>query len=792
MKKYILIIALLFCGFVVSNASILTKNSVELVVGSNPVSILENPSDGMIHIFCAGVDANDNNVYDEVEDEKPSWWTYNPAGSSVEPTMVKEFDNYFVSPFKPTVDTIKGYTTVILPFAASKTDGQFTGNGFVQGFQMKNTVPAFKTEVTNGEFLSYERQIANTISVVRVNGNDSLIVRNELNNQVDAFELKGDVIEYATFYDEDDSQYIAPLYFDGDSSSIAVYEIDKDLNVSFLFNSKRPLFGVVKDSVSSFTGNGKQIFMTSNSGGHVTMSELNKEKNEFLAFPQRVGYESGINNYIIGITDDLHIISTNGKDIIAIDLNWGKGTPNNEMHHSKFEIGYTQYLGNQVYCASSFDNDKKGGRIAIYDLINEPNQDVTLYNQAYVGYQPLALFDLGLDPQQALYTVSLGIDYNFDGIINEEEGDLPATLGTNFSFGSLDKIDRTKEFYFPINFPLNSNISSDGNIVLPSGNKAYFYNVDAQKITDSLDAGMYVTCAFSVLDYLVLGQRDYTENKSYIRIKKGDFIDVKTEVGANVIDCIVYQNASGFGVVSLSEGNFGQPDSKINIVKLSTMGIGENTAIDVGTGGNSIVANADQTKAAVVMNGSHEIHILNLITGEIDLTFSTGTTGYGGPRESVFNNDRLYVTTYSNQIMVFDVNSGSKLSSINIDGNSEGLFIEKNFLMVANNQYSNYEASNRIFAHDINKITSVEEAIPSEQTIRVYPHPVSNDFHLVSDDLAGTNDIAIINSQGKIVATYSGSSNGAIALNADALGLTSGNYTAVINGTRAVRFVVIK
>jgi hypothetical protein len=32
MKKYILIIALLFCGFIVSNASILTKNSVELVL----------------------------------------------------------------------------------------------------------------------------------------------------------------------------------------------------------------------------------------------------------------------------------------------------------------------------------------------------------------------------------------------------------------------------------------------------------------------------------------------------------------------------------------------------------------------------------------------------------------------------------------------------------------------------------------------------------------------------------------------------------------------------------------
>src|SRR5690606_31334445 len=120
---------------------------------------------------------------------------------------------------------------------------------------------------------------------------------------------------------------------------------------------------------------------------------------------------------------------------------------------------------------------------------------------------------------------------------------------------------------------------------------AYFYSTKLSKFLDSLDAEMYVSCAFSVLDYLVLGQRDMIENKSYIRIKKGDVIDVKTEVGANVIDVIVYQNDSGFGIVSVSEGNFGQSDSKINIVKLSTMGIGENTTIEVGSGGNSIVAN---------------------------------------------------------------------------------------------------------------------------------------------------------------------------------------------------------
>ncbi|MER3328236.1 MAG: hypothetical protein RIF34_01570, partial [Candidatus Kapaibacterium sp.] len=120
MKKLILTLTLILCGYAISNASILTKQSVELAVGSNPVSILENPNDGMIHIFCAGIDANDNNVYDEGEDEKPSWWTYNPTGSSIEPTMVKEFDNYFVSPFKPSIQDISGVSAIAIPFRSDK------------------------------------------------------------------------------------------------------------------------------------------------------------------------------------------------------------------------------------------------------------------------------------------------------------------------------------------------------------------------------------------------------------------------------------------------------------------------------------------------------------------------------------------------------------------------------------------------------------------------------------------------------------------------------------------------
>ncbi|TNE33567.1 T9SS type A sorting domain-containing protein, partial [bacterium] len=479
--------------------------------------------------------------------------------------------------------------------------------------------------------------------------------------------------------------------------------------------------------------------------------------------------------------DDVNsIISSSDYNLAVLDSSYRMP----EMHRTSTPTDFVYANENEIYVTG----DKT---VFIYDITNEPNKDDSQKSFGYFGYQPMDILSF----DNNFYSINLGIDFNFDGKIDETVGDQKPSINkfdldnSNYIFANNQK---QMDIDFPINFPLNTNISSDGDIILPSGNMAYYYNVNDNKVYDSLDAEMYVSCAFRVLDYLVLGERDMATNKSYVRIKKGDFIDVNKEVGTNVTDLIVYQNASGFGVVSLSEGNFGQADSKINILKLSIMGFGDSKEIVVGTGGSNIVTNADQTKAAIVMNGSHEIHILDLLTDEIIKTFSTGTTGYGGPRDAKFLGDMLYVTTYSNQVLVFNSITGEKVSSILVDGLTEGLALTDKYLLAANIDYSNYKPSNRIFAYNLDKISDVKVTTPPQQVIRVYPNPVVNDFHLVSDDLAGKNDIAIINSAGKIVATHSGSSNGAIALNADALGLTAGNYTAVINGTRAVRFVVIK
>jgi hypothetical protein len=776
MRKLTLTLALILCGYAVSNASIITKNSVQLAVGSNPVSILENPNDGSINIFCAGIDANDNNVYDEGEDEKPTLWTYNPNGNSEKAIMVMEFDNYFVSPFKPTFAEFQNGLYFGIPMKCSTTNGDFSGNGKLLLVNATSFVTLFDVDQPNSEVLFASSKSMNAITITRYNGQDSLSLENIETNVEDNVQLNGDAID-ATLVDLDgdgideiaillDNEKIAFYKFGATIQFITQYDLTSFADYSGEFGH---FYSYENNIYTTFGNKGTVLKISADIEGNVDSEAISYYDLDELYYPKSF---YPVNNNTSIITNSIYNLIVRDGGAIA------------EMHRTTTPTDFVYANETTAYITG----DKS---VYIYDITNDKKLDQSYKAHGYVGYQPLDIFPYGDD----YYTVNLGVDFNFDGEIDELAGDQKASIN-QFDLKNPDYIFANNysriNFDFPINFPLNTNMSSDGDLTLPSGNSVYYYNVANNEVYDSFDAGMYVSTVFRVLDYLVLGQRDYAENKSYVRIKKGEFIDVKTEVGLNVVDLIVYQNATGFGVVSLSEGTFGGADAKLNIVKLSTMGIGENTEIAVGATGSGLVANADQTKAAVVMNGSHEVHILNLLTGKIDLTFSTGTSGYAGPRDAKFVGDLLYVTTYSNQILVFNYITGKKVSSIAIDGNTEGLLITDKYILAANINYSNYQQNNRIFAYDLDKITSVEESTPSEQTIRVYPNPVANDFHLVSDDLAGTNDIAIINSQGKIVATYSGSSNGAIALNADALGLTSGNYTAVINGTRAVRFVVIK
>lgn len=790
MKYSILIIIIFALGGTLSNGSILTKSDIELKVGSNPVSILENTDNGVISIFCAGVDANKNKIIDEGE-ERPSWWKYNP--NEGEPEKVMDFDSYFVEPFKPGFSIFNDNPTFYIPLAGKSENDIFTVNGILKIIVIESDqISEIDSEIPNGESLHIGFYVGNAVSVLRKNGKDSIKIKNEKTNLMSSFEIDGDILSFETFA-EDDYVYLAPLYSDGDSSQFDIISIDEEGNYERIIEGQKTWTSA--NSSANYSSYNDKLFLLSENSEYATFYTYDKEQ---TAMKVRVWVsENGKDNFIAGITDDIQVRSKDSKDIFVTNLEYGDIKRVHEMHRAAFEVGYMKRVGDYFYCASAENNDWGYGKIAVYNIINKERRDSSLIKQAFVEYNPVGLFDLGTHPRNETYTVCQGLDNNGNGIIEESDGDTPTTITTHSSGPNLEVKNRPHRFDFQLNVPLKSNMTrldhnaADGRIYLPSGNNIYAFNTALQEISDTLVADMYVACVYAYLDYMMIGQRDLVNEKSYIRIIKRKKFYAQEEVGHNVVDCITYKNDSGLGVVSISEGTFGESDSKLNIIKLNSKGVTDNTVLDIGSGAASIVANQDQTEAAVVMHGSHEVHILNLLTGKIIKTIPTETSGFGGPRDAVFHNDILYVTTYSNRVLVLDLVKSEQVGYLKVDGDTEAIITENNFVLVANSKYADKEPNNRLIAYNIDNITNVE-LTQTKQTIRIYPHPVVNDFNIVSDDISGQFYLVIFDGQGKVIATKSGYSSGAIALNIEELGLTTGTYTAIINGIRTVRFVVGK
>ncbi len=776
MKKYVIALVVLLCGYGAADSSIINKTHISYTVGSEVVGMTINPTDSIRYFFCAGNDINQNGKFDEGE-EKASIWSYDPNGAMIEAGREVEFDRFFAEPFKLTTDLTKGYSTIVLNFAAVTQNFKVVENGYFQGFKMEDGFAEFKTEVEGGQPIIYKQFEKYTVKVINSETNQGSVV---VTNGATTNEISSDLNTFAydaVFVDleQDGTEELAVITTDG---VINFYRIVGDAEAKLIWNynaNEEPEYDGSFGQLHSGFGYVYTTFNESNVLIKLTTNYAGNGESSII--------RSGLfdeTEVFYPITEEYDLAITEGFDLTLFgNLDFP------EKHRTELEMSMAYSNDGVLYLGG-------GNTVNIYSIENELNLDERYVAKATTPYQPLDIMGY----ENRYYVPTLGVDFDFDGTADLDSGEQYSSIYSFLPEGSepFDYGNSGTEIELPfyLNFPVNTNVSSDGVLVLPSGNKVYMYDVAEGEITDSLDAGMYVSTAFSVLDYLVLGQRDYAEGKSYARIINDVVgIDVSEEVGNNIVDLGVYQNSAGFGVVSLSEGTFGEEDAKVNILKLGFTGFTENISIDVGATGSGIAMNVGQTKAAIVMNGSHEVHIIDLLTAEKEFTFSTGTSGFAGPRNAAFVGNNLYVTTYAGKVLIFNPETGDKLSEIIVDGLAEGIAASDNHIYVANNGFSNYSPNNRILAFN-KTITNVEQSSVASAPIRIYPHPVANDFHLVSDELVGELSIAIIDGQGKIVATQSAVADGEVAMSADELGLRAGNYTAVINGTKAVRFIVIK
>ena len=161
------------------------------------------------------------------------------------------------------------------------------------------------------------------------------------------------------------------------------------------------------------------------------------------------------------------------------------------------------------------------------------------------------------------------------------------------------------------------------------------------------------------------------------------------------------------GLLVLSEGDFGQPTGVFDIWKESVLGAGL-TSHAVGATPNHFCVSGDS--AYITVNGSHWIVVINLFTTEAVDTILVGTSGYDGPRESVVNNGRLYVSTFTGDVRVFDISTGRRVGSITLDAKPEGIAINGTDLWVTRAFVAGgYSAERNVAVYDLTQAVSVND-----------------------------------------------------------------------------------
>jgi len=171
----------------------------------------------------------------------------------------------------------------------------------------------------------------------------------------------------------------------------------------------------------------------------------------------------------------------------------------------------------------------------------------------------------------------------------------------------------------------------------------------------------------------------------------------RIDAGFSIQQTIYYELNGKKMLAIMSEGH-GNQDAMLQFVELKSTGA-ETVKKFENIGNYANFISMIGGKLFLLLNGSNEIMEFNLNNLAIVKTFSTGTSGFDGPREAVIVNsfDELYVTSYNGDVRVFDTNTGILKKTYPVDSKAEGLFLlENEMFLVCNISNANYTANNKV------------------------------------------------------------------------------------------------
>jgi len=266
----------------------------------------------------------------------------------------------------------------------------------------------------------------------------------------------------------------------------------------------------------------------------------------------------------------------------------------------------------------------------------------------------------------------------------------------------------------------------------------------------------------------------------------------------------------------LCEGNFGSENASLWSADLNNDIAEINPNIYEELTGNNLgdVANAmyiNDNLLYIINNNSHTIEVLKFGEDDILSLEASVDIAYSSPRFMAFKNNKGFITTWYNGILVLDLNSNSITDTISIAGMPEDIIIHESDIYVSVSMNSDWTANNEVLKIDITDLNSISidtyNGIPGPGKMELidgnlyvactyYDVYWSANYGMNKIDLSTGNmitydygtsfsfgsDIVSIDNQ-----MYRSTSNGVIAINAD---LTV-NENNIINGFSGVYSVSV-
>ncbi len=279
----------------------------------------------------------------------------------------------------------------------------------------------------------------------------------------------------------------------------------------------------------------------------------------------------------------------------------------------------------------------------------------------------------------AAYILCGGVDANFNG--QQDSGDIqPAVVVSWSEPGGVFSLGITLP-WGPLSFPVRaaSVIGREGaTFYVPRIDRLTRFTLFREQPEDTL-LPVGVQAVSRVGDTLLVSRRTGTdEGEVWILFPDGRVDTVRVHACPNIQQ--VLWDARRQQLIVLCEGVFGNTNATVHF--LPRADASQDVIVPVGDTGNFLLLEGDTL--LVVSNGSHELYVLDPTT-HLSHRFpplSTGTSGYGGPREALLltlpNGQRtVLVSTYSRDVRWIDLATGAVLQILPLSGLAEGMALRR-------------------------------------------------------------------------------------------------------------------